>query len=165
MSFRKTSVRAGSGWLAILLFAAALLLLGVRPAHAQTSVNCVGTYGGVIDGNINPVPANLSIDGRCTIKNYPASNPYGGNISLLSTRNTLLVFDNVDFTGNISCDKVHNNFVWFVNGSITRQHVLQCTNLFVPVDKIDKQNPAGQSTAAIGVPFTYTLTLPQLVSA
>src|SRR5512140_2537142 len=105
MSFRKTSVRAGAGWLAILLFAAALLLLGVRPVQAQSSTNCVGTYGGVIDGNVTPVPSNLSIDGRCTIKNFPASNPYGGNVSLLSTRNTLLVFDNVAFIGNISCDK------------------------------------------------------------
>jgi uncharacterized repeat protein (TIGR01451 family) len=165
MSFRKTSVRAGRGWMAILLFAAALLLFGARPVHAQTSTNCVGTYGGVIDGNVTPVPSNLQIDGACTIKNYPASNPYGGNVSLLSTTNTLLIFDNVAFTGNISCDKVHNNVVWFVNGSITRQHVLQCTNLFAPVDKIDKQNPAGQTTAAIGVPFTYTLTLPLLVSA
>ena len=165
MSFRKTSVWSRGGWLAILLFAAALLLLGVRPAQAQSSVDCVGTYGGVIDGNVTPVPSNLSIDGRCTIKNFPASNPYGGNVSLLSTRNTLLVFDNVAFTGNISCDKVHNNYVWFVNGSITRQHVLQCTNLFVPVDKIDKQNPAGPATAAVGVPYTYTLTFPELVSS
>src|SRR5260370_24598180 len=120
MSFRKTSVRAGRGWMAILLFAAALLLLGARPVHAQSSTTCVGTYGGVIDGNVNPVPSNLQIDGACTIKNYPASNPYGGSISLLSTTNTLLIFDNVAFTGNISCDKVHNNVVWLVNGSITR---------------------------------------------
>jgi uncharacterized repeat protein (TIGR01451 family) len=159
-----TNVRARRGWIAILLCACALLLmlLGARPAHAQ-STTCVGTYGGRIDGNVTPVPNNLHIDGPCTIQNYPASNPYSGNISLLSTTNTLLIFNNVDFTGNISCDKVHNNVVWFVNGSITRQHVLQCTNnFFIDVEKIDKQNPPGPPFVSIGVPFTYTLTFPQL---
>jgi uncharacterized repeat protein (TIGR01451 family) len=158
-----TSARARHNWIAVLLCACALLLLGARPAHAQTSTNCVGTYGGLLDGNITPVPANLQIDGACVIKNYPASNPYGGNISLLSTRGTLLIFDNVDFTGNISCDLVHGNVVWFVNGSITRQHVLNCTNnVFVDVEKINKQNPPGPPFVAIGVPFTYTFTFPQV---
>ena len=151
--------------MALLLLGLALLVVGARPAHAQSSSLCDATYGGVLDGNVTPVPSNLQIDGPCTIRNYPASNPYGGNVSLLSTTNTLLIFDNVDFIGNISCDNVHNNVVWFVNGSITRQHVLQCTNLFAPVDKIDKQNPPGPPLVAIGVPFTYTLTFPLLVSA
>ena len=151
--------------MALLLLGLALLVVGARPAHAQSSSLCDATYGGVLDGNVTPVPSNLQIDGPCTIRNYPASNPYGGNVSLLSTTNTLLIFDNVDFVGNISCDNVHNNVVWFVNGSITRQHVLQCTNLFAPVDKIDKQNPPGPPLVAIGVPFTYTLTFPLLVSA
>jgi uncharacterized repeat protein (TIGR01451 family)/fimbrial isopeptide formation D2 family protein len=147
----------------ILLLALASLLLGARPAHAGTT--CVGTYGGVIDGSVTPAPSNLQIDGDCTIRNFPASNPYAGNVSLLSTTNTLLIMDNVDFIGNLSCDLVHNNVVWFVNGSITRQHILKCTSLFAPVDKIVKQNPAGQTTATIGVPFTYTLTFPLLTSA
>jgi len=77
----------------------------------------------------------------------------------------LVVFDNVDFIGNLSCDKVHGNFIWFVNGSITRAHILSCANLFVPVDKIDKENPPGPPFVSIGVPFAYTLTFPQLVSA
>src|SRR5438477_317300 len=37
-----------------------------------------------------------------------------------------------------------------------------CQNIFIPVEKIDKQNPAGQTTAIIGVPFTYKLTIPVL---
>jgi len=57
--------------MAILLLGLVLLLLGgVRPAHAQ-SANCVGTYGGKLDGNVNPTPPNwpnlLQIDGACTI--------------------------------------------------------------------------------------------------
>src|SRR5262245_43038801 len=153
--------------MAILLLGLALLLLGgVRPAHAQSS-NCVGDFGGVLDGNVHPKPPNLlQIDGACTIRNYPASNPYTGSISWLSTNNTLLVFDNVVFNGNMSCDShEHGDFVWFVNGSITRAHILKCANLFVPVDKIDKQNPPGPPFVSIGVPFTYTLTFPELVSA
>ncbi len=160
-----TNVRARRSWLALLLLGLALLGAGARPAHAQSSSLCDANYGGVLDGNVTPVPSNLQIDGPCTIRNYPASNPYGGNISLLSTTNTLLIFDNVDFIGNLSCDLVHGNVVWFVNGSITRQHVLKCTNLFAPVDKIDKQNPPGPPLVSIGVPFTYTLTFPELVSA
>jgi uncharacterized repeat protein (TIGR01451 family) len=158
---------ARRGWMAILLLGLALLLMGgVRPAHAQ-SASCVGTYGGLLDGNVRPAPPNLlQIDGGCTIENYPASNPYGGSISWLSTSNTLLIFNNVDFIGNMSCDShEHDDFVWFVNGSVTRSHILKCANLFVPVDKIDKENPPGPPFVSIGVPFTYTLTFPQLVNS
>ena len=128
--------------MAILLLGLVLLLLGgVRPAHAQ-SANCVGTYGGKLDGNVNPTPPNwpnlLQIDGACTIQNYPAPVGYGGSITWLSTSNTLLIFNNVDFTGNMSCDShEHGDFVWFVNGSGSRPHILKCSNLFAPVDKID----------------------------
>src|SRR5262249_1625926 len=37
-----------------------------------------------------------------------------------------------------------------------------CQNLFVPGEKINKQNPAGQTTATVGVPFTYKLTIPTM---
>jgi uncharacterized repeat protein (TIGR01451 family)/fimbrial isopeptide formation D2 family protein len=154
----------------ILLLGLALLFLGgIRPAHAQ-SANCVGNYGGLLDGNVNPTPPNipnlLQIDGACTIQNYPAPTGYGGSITWLSTSNTLLVFNNVDFVGNMSCDSnEHGDFVWFVNGSVTRSHILKCASLFAPVDKIDKQNPPGPPFVSIGVPFTYTLTFPQLVNS
>ena len=32
----------------------------------------------------------------------------------------------------------------------------------VPVDVVSKKNPSAQTTAAIGVPFTYTITMPLL---
>src|SRR5262249_40906811 len=155
--------------MAFLLLGLALLLGGVHPAQAQ-SKNCVGDYSGLLDGNVNPTPPNipnlLQIDGACTIQNYPPPTGYPGSITWLSTNNTLLIFNNVNFTGNMSCDShEHGDFVWFVNGSLTRAHILKCANLFTPVDKIDKENPPGPPFVSIGVPFTYTLTFPQLVSA
>src|SRR5262250_766448 len=154
-------------WIRILLFAFGLLLLSAVPAHAQSTVNCPSQSGPVIDGFVNPIPpVNVQIDGNCTIRNFPASNPLTTNIQFYGPGNGwLLIFDNVDFTGNLSCDKSHGNFIWFVNGSITRQHILNCSNLFAPVDKIDKENPPGPPFVSIGVPFTYTLTFPELVSA
>ena len=54
-----------------------------------------------------------------------------------------------------SQDLVHQRLV-------DRRSSDSCQNLFIPVEKIDKQNPAGQTAATIGVPFTYTLTMPVL---
>src|SRR3989441_891884 len=161
------NARPRGSWIKILLFAFGLLLLSAVPARAQSVGGCVANFGGVIDGFVNPVPpSQINIDGNCTIRNFPASNPLTSNISFTGTgRGWLVIFDNVDFTGNLSCDKVHGNFIWFVNGSITGAHVVSCANLFVPVDKIDKENPPGPPFVSIGVPFTYRLTFPQLVSA
>jgi hypothetical protein len=61
----------------------------------------------------------------------------------------------------MSCNAVAGHHIWFVNGSSSGIHA-NCQNLFIPVEKIDKKNPVGQTTAAIGVPFTYTLTIPVL---
>ncbi len=151
----------------LLLLAVAALALGARPAHAGD--NCVANYGGVINGQVTPVPpSQVQIDGDCTFENYPASNPLTTNISFYTQpgqniQRWLVIFSNVDFIGNISCDKVQGNAIWFVNGSTTTVRP-DCENLFVPVEKIEKQNPVGQTTAAIGVPFTYTITLPVLYS-
>jgi len=166
-SSKTNNARPRGRWIRILLFAFGLLLLSAVPARAQSVGGCVANFGGVIDGFVNPVPpSQINIDGNCTIRNFPASNPLTSNISFTGTgRGWLVIFDNVDFTGNLSCDKSHGNFIWFVNGSITGAHVLGCANLFVPVDKIDKENPPGPPFVSIGVPFTYTLTFPQLVSA
>src|SRR5882672_1391316 len=160
------NVRQRGSWIRILLFAFGLLLLSAVPARAQSVGGCVANFGGVIDGFVNPVPpSQINIDGNCTIRNFPASNPLTSNISFTGTgRGWLVIFDNVAFIGNMSCDKVHGNFIWFVNGSFTTLKP-SCQNLFVPVDKIDKQNPPGPPFVSIGVPFTYTLTFPQLVSA
>lgn len=151
----------------LLLAAAAVLSLAARPAHAGD--NCVADYGGVINGQVTPIPpSQVQIDGDCTFENYPASNPLTTNISFYTQPGQnnlrwLVIFSNVDFIGNISCDKVQGNAIWFVNGSTTTVRP-DCENLFIPVEKIDKANPAGQTTAAIGVPFTYKLTLPVLYS-
>src|SRR5215470_12833740 len=157
-------VKPRGSWIKFLLFPLALLLFSTVQAQAQ-SVNCPSpTNGGVIDGFVNPVPpSQININGNCTIQNFPASNPLTSNISFFGNNSTsfLVIFDNVDFIGNISCDKPQGNAIWFVNGSTTTVRP-NCQNLFIPVEKIDKQNPAGQTTETIGVPFTYKLTIPVL---
>ncbi len=156
--------RAAGGRTAILLLAFALSLLAAVPAWAD---DCVADRGGVIDGFVDPVPpSQIQIDGNCTIKNFPASNPLTSNISFYTQpgqndERWLVIFDNVVHTGQMSCDAVHDHKIWFTNGSSSGIHA-NCQNLLIPVEKIDKQNPAGQTTAAIGVPFTYTLTIPVL---
>src|SRR5262245_54176 len=157
-------VRPSGSWIKFLLFPLALLLLSAVPAHAD---NCVADWGGVIDGYVTPVPpSQVQIDGNCTFRNFPASNPLTSNISFFTQpgqnpQRWLVIFDNVDFIGNMACDAVQGHHIWFVNGSFTDLKP-NCQNLFIPVEKIDKQNPAGQTTAAIGVPFTYKLTIPVL---
>src|SRR5438128_11491900 len=156
-------VRAGHSWIAILLFAFAMSLLTATPARAQSD-GCVSTYGGVIDGKVSPLPpAHIQFDGNCIIRNFPASNPFTSNSSFYGNNPTswLVIFDNVVFTGNMSCDKSQGNFIWFTNGSESGLKP-NCQNIFVPTEKINKQNPAGQTTATIGVPFTYKMTIPVL---
>src|SRR5712692_717040 len=164
-SSNTNNARPRGSWIKILLFAFGLLLLSAIPAHAQSTVNCPSpANGGVIDGFVNPVPpVNVQIDGNCTFRNFPASNPLTTNIQFFGNNNTswLVIFDNVDYVGNISCDKPQGNAIWFVNGSTTTVRP-NCQNLFIPVEKIDKQNPPGPPVAAIGVPFTYKLTIPVL---
>ncbi len=158
------NARPRGSWIKILLFGFAMLLLSAASAQAQSTVNCVADSGGVIDGFVNPVPpSQINIDGNCTIRNFPASNPLTSNISFFGNNPTswLVIFDNVDFIGNMSCDKVQGNAIWFVNGSFTTLRP-NCQNLFIPVEKIDKQNPPGPPVASIGVPFTYKLTIPVL---
>jgi uncharacterized repeat protein (TIGR01451 family) len=157
-------VKANRGWLAVLLFACALWLLPVSPAHAE---DCVADLGGLLDGNVTPVPpSQIQIDGNCTIRNYPASNPLTTNFSFLSQpgqtdQRWLVIFDNVVHLGQMACDAVQGHKIWFTNGSWSTIQP-NCQNKLIPVEKIDKKNPAGQTTAAIGVPFTYKLTIPIL---
>ncbi|GAC1693067.1 MAG: hypothetical protein PVS2B3_02200 [Steroidobacteraceae bacterium] len=173
-SGKTTELLTRRGWLAILLFACALLLLpGIRPAQAQ-SVSCAAGFGGVVNGHITPVPNNLAIDGPCTIENYQdaAHSPngvaspngdYNGTLELGIVFNTPLILDNVDFDGQISCDKPHGNIFWIVNSEVD-PHALFCMSkvgTIAQTDKIDKANPPGPPYVSIGVPFTYTLTFPQ----
>ncbi len=73
----------------------------------------------------------------------------------------VVVFDNVNWTGNMSCDAVHEHKIWLTNGSLSTLQP-NCQNFLIPVEKIDKSIPSGQTTATIGVPFTYRLTIPVL---
>src|SRR5437867_12204814 len=112
-----STARAGIRWIGLLLFVFALSLLTAVPALA---INCVADAGGIIDGFVNyPVtPSQINIDGNCRIQNYPASNPITSNFSFVGTlRGVLVIFDNVVFTGNMSCDASHQHKLWFVNGS------------------------------------------------
>ena len=148
----------------IRLLAFALLTLSAFTAQAE---DCSDYPNGVIDGFAGDIaPSQLQIDRNCTIRNFPASNPLSTNFSFFTqpgqtNERWLIVFDNVVHTGQMSCATVLEHKIWFTNGSSTSIQE-GCQNLLIPVEKIDKQNPAGQNTAAIGVPFTYTLTMPVL---
>jgi uncharacterized repeat protein (TIGR01451 family) len=154
----------GHSRMGILLLAFAILLLTAGPALAD---DCVADLGGVLDGFVNPVaPSQIQVDGNCTIRNFPLSNPLSTNFSFYTQpgqnpERWLIVFDNVVHTGQMACSSVLGHRIWFTNGSSTSIQE-GCQNLLIPVEKIDKQNPPGQTTATIGVPFTYTLTIPVL---
>jgi large repetitive protein len=157
-------VGTGGGRIGSWLLALALLLGASFTAQAE---DCSDYPGGVLDGAAGtPAPSQLNIDQNCTIRNYPASNPLPTNFSFFTSpgqtnQRWLVVFDNVVHTGQMSCNAVLEHRIWFVNGSSTAIKD-GCQNLLIPVEKIDKQTPAGQTTATIGVPFTYRLTMPVL---
>ena len=158
------SVRADGSRIRILLLALVVLLGAAFPAQAD---DCSDYPGGVIDGFTGiPAPSQLQIDQNCTIRNFPASNPLSTNFSFLTqpgqtAERWLVVFDNVVHTGQMACNSVAGHKIWFTNGSSTSIQE-GCQNLLIAVEKIDKRNPAGQTTASVGVPFTYTLTMPVL---
>lgn len=165
MTTRETDrTKTWRGRTGLLLTALVLSLLAAAPVRAD---DCVADRGGVIDGFVDPVPpAQIQIDGNCTIRNFPASNPLTSNISFYTQpgqteERWLIIFDNVVHTGQMSCNAVHGHKIWFTNGSSSGIHA-NCQNLLIPVEKIDKKNPDGQTTATIGVPFTYTMTIPVL---
>jgi uncharacterized repeat protein (TIGR01451 family) len=149
---------------------ACVLLLGA--AFSARADDCSDYPGGLLDGAAGTAyPVQLNIDRDCTIRNYPDEfNQFGSNVNFdtdpgdPNSQRYLVIFDNVYFTGQMSCNdnQIHNHRLWFTNGTIAVNIQPQCRSLFIPVEKIDKQNPAGQTTAAIGVPFTYTLTMPVL---
>jgi hypothetical protein len=137
----------------MVLLSALVLLLGVAsPAEA---VNCSDSpYFGVIDGTVFPSPpSQIQIDDNCTVLNYPESNPLTTNFSFQQPAANpgpwLIIFNNVFHTGNMACNAVQGHHIWFVNGSSSKIHQ-NCQNLLIPVEKINKQNPVGQTTASIG---------------
>ena len=147
----------------MLLFLFALTMGFARPAAAQSpvQVDCSAPpYNGVIDGNVRPVPpSNVKIDTNCTIRNYPGGMSTNFTFDNNDPTPYLVIFDNVVHTGNMSCNAVADHKIWFTNGSST---TIQdgCQNYLIPVEKIDKQSPS--AFAAVGVPFTYRLTIPVL---
>ena len=157
-------MRAGSSRIGVRLFAFVLLMLSAASVRAE---NCTEYVNGLLDGFAGTVaPSQLQIDRICTIRNYPAGNPLGTNFSFLTQpgqtdQRWVVIFDNVVHTGQMACNAVAGHKIWFTNGSSTSIQE-GCQNFLIPVEKIDKQNPAGQTTAAIGVPFTYKLTSPVL---
>src|SRR5262245_27587011 len=159
-----TRLRSAYKWIVSLLFVFAVPLLNATEARAE---RCVADLGGVVDGFVTPIaPSQIQIDGNCTIRNFTASNPLRTNFSFYTTpgqtdERWLVIFDNVVHTGNMSCNNVQGHKIWFTNGSSSKIKE-SCQNLLIPVEKINKQNPAGQTTAAIGIPFTYKMTIPVL---
>ena len=149
-------------WFYLLIFL--IVLCGApHPVHADQANCSDAPYNGVVDGDIHPFPPdNIKIDANCSILNYP--NGMSTNFSFDNNDPTayLVIFDNVLHTGQMSCNTVAGHTVWFVNGSSS---AIQegCQNLLIPVEKIVKQSPA--PVATIGVPFTYTLTIPVLYDA
>jgi len=162
-------INTGSFWgaLGVLLIALAGNISVPATAQAQNSRPC-SSFGGVLDGYAGDVPpASIEIDQNCTIRNYPDGMSTNFNFYTQPGQNDerwLIIFDNVVHTGQMSCNSVLEHKIWFVNGaSSTIQE--GCQNLLIPVEKIVKENPAGQTTATVGVPFTWTLTMPVLYDA
>jgi len=148
------------------LFAFLLLVSAAISAQAQ-AVDCSSFPNATLDGFVDPTPpSNINIDTNCTIRNFPASNPLNTNFAFFTqpgqtNERWLIIFDNVVHTGQMACSSVLEHKIWFTNGSSSSIQE-GCQNLLIPVEKIDKAIPPGPATAAIGVPFTYSLTLPVL---
>jgi hypothetical protein len=157
-----------------IVIALLLLALGAAySAHAGTFY-CNATYGGVIDGfdtkTFNDLTSGnntLGIDGNCIVKNWPQNNGIDGfpitniNFYFPGGANYYIAFLNVYYSGNMSCnDPTNSNFwIYWAPGGYNNISP-KCQDFMVPVDVVSKKNPAGQTTAAIGVPFTYTITMP-----
>ncbi len=153
------------------------LVLGAANSAQAGTLNCYADFGGVIDG-FNPTTytritsdnnLTLAIDSSCLIKNWPVDNGLVGfpgtniNFYFPGGADYYIVFDNVHYEGNMSCnDPTNSNFwIYWAPGSFNNISE-KCQDSMVPVDMVVKTNPAGQSAATIGVPFTYTITAPKL---
>ncbi|QKT04624.1 DUF11 domain-containing protein [Ectothiorhodospiraceae bacterium 2226] len=148
--------RAWLHWLAL-----ALLYLAAAPAFAADKF-CSDYEGGIIDGNVVGNLTQITIDRDCTLQNFQPPNPLTATINFQTNDDSiyLIIFDNVTYDGNMACANIDHR-IWFSNSSSHRIRE-DCQSLFIPVETIAKENPEGQNTASIGVPFTYTLTLPSM---
>lgn len=167
------ALRAARGLL-LRLLALIVLLCGASAAQAGTAfcrdfplVN--GYY--VIDGNdpaLTPanLPSSISIDAvdqfSCYIRNFPVSAkwPQGltSTINFANGTTGLVIFENVYYSGNMACSNTQVK-IWFANGAYySPGNNNSCQDLFIPIEAVQKRSSA--STATIGVPFTYTITVP-----
>ena len=163
----------GARWL-LRLLAFVLLLCGASVAQAGTAfcrefplVN--GYY--LVDGNdpaLTPttLPSSISIDAadqyRCYIRNFPISAkwPQGltSTINYANGTTGLVIFENVYYSGNMACSNTDVK-IWFANGAYYAPgNGNSCQDLFIPIEAVQKRSSA--ATATIGVPFTYTITVP-----
>ena len=146
---------------------AAVFCVSLGAATSARAENCSDYPGGILDGFAGGIaPSQIQVDRNCIVRNFPASNPMSTNFSFKTQpgqtdERWIIIFDNVVHTGQMSCNAVAGHIIWFTNGSSTSIQE-GCQNFLIPVEKIDKQNPAGTTTATVGVPFTYTLTSPVL---
>ena len=99
----------------------------------------------------------------CTIANYSGAAAISTDFTFAATADTwLVVFDNVSHSGTMTCGAGDDHNIWYVNTSSASIEA-NCSDLFVPVERVRNENPAGVSSATIGVPFTWTLTSPELI--
>ncbi len=168
------AARARFGFPLLLLFA---LALGNAHSAQAATVLCSqfseGGVPGIVDGfdpatlAIIQSSSTFGIDMNCTVKNFPQS--MGGfpitniNFNFPGQQSFYIVFDNVYYPGNMSCnDPTQSTFwIYWAPGGFNNISS-KCQSFMVPVDAVLKQDPPAQSTAAIGVPFTYTITAPLL---
>ena len=128
---------------------------------------------GVVDG-YNPATvaalqsaSTFGIDMNCTVKNFPQS--MGGfpitniNFNFPGQQSFYIAFLDVYYYGHMSCnDPTQSDFwIYWAPGGFNNISP-SCQQFMVPVDAVRKTNPPAQTTAAVGVPFTYTITMPLL---
>ena len=153
----------------------ALVLGAASPARAGTDMcsfykkNPTDTIA-VVDGNDPFVRANLpgssfGIDMNCEFTNFPISPAWPNGLTPTLNFYTpdkssiyLVVFDNVWYSGNMACANIDHK-LWVVN-SEEGAFSGACQDLMIPAETIAKRSPS--ATATIGLPFTYTLTLPSM---
>jgi uncharacterized repeat protein (TIGR01451 family)/fimbrial isopeptide formation D2 family protein len=136
------------------------LLLGSASFVLAADKFC-SEYGGVVDGDVLGIsPVQITINTTCTFQNWPPSNPLTATINFQTNDPSiyLIVFDNVMYEGNMACSNIDHK-LWVVN-SEEGAFSGACQNIIIPAETINKQTPA--ATATIGLPFTYTLTIPSM---
>ncbi len=138
-----------------------LLLNAASFAQAADKFCADPPYNGVIDGDVlGAAPTQITINDTCTFQNWPQSNPLTTNINFQTNDPSiyLIVFDNVWYEGNLACANIPHK-LWVVN-SPEGAFSGACQDIMIPAETIAKASPGPY--AAIGVPFTYTLTLPSM---